>query len=203
MLSVDLSSLWSDQIDEMIKGIDEAAINITSYLEYRKNNKFTNINFYDLVGDILDVLNCWIEKTYIGDKKNKKLERSFQNFFETFMELLIFFKNCDSPNSEENKFANKCLFRGKVYRYLGYNESRANYKKIEPIYNEIYVSWSKLNKISYIESKLYGWMTLVSCEIKEPYYGIDLEALNISRPHEKEVVFPTIEKLVSDIEYIN
>ena len=118
------------------------------------------------------------------------------------MELLIYFKNDESASNKEKKFANKCLFRGKVYRYLGHNESQGKHKKIKPKYNEIYVSWSKLNKIPYIESKLYGWMTLISCEIEEPFYGIDLDALDISRPHEKEVVFPTIEKLISDIKYI-
>ena len=202
MLSVDLSSLWSDQIEEMVKGIDEATRNIINYLEYRKCNNFNDIYFYDLIDDILDVLNCWVGKTYVGSEKDKKLELSFQKFFIKFMELLINFKNSELASNEENNLANKCLFRGNVYRYLGHSESQGKNKKIKPIYNEIYVSWSKLNKIQYIESKLYGWVTLISCEIKEPHYGIDLEALDISRSHEKEVVFPTIEKLISDIEYI-
>ena len=56
MLSVDLSSLWSDQIEEMVKGIDEATINIINYLEYRKSNNFTDKYFDDLFYDILYVL---------------------------------------------------------------------------------------------------------------------------------------------------
>ena len=202
MLSVDLSLLWSEQVEEMVKGIDEATINITDYLEYRKCNNFNDIYFYDLIDDILDVLNCWVGKTYVGSEKDKKLELSFQKFFIKFMELLINFKNSELASNKENNLANKCLFRGNVYRYLGHSESQGKNKKIKPIYNEIYVSWSKLNKIPYIESKLYGWVTLISCEIKEPHYGIDLEALDISRSHEKEVVFPTIENLISDIKYI-
>ena len=202
MLSVDLSLLWSEQIEEMVKGIDEATRKIINYLEYRKCNNFNDIYFYDLIDDILDVLNCWVGKTYVGSEKDKKLELSFQKFFIKFMELLINFKNSELASNEENNLANKCLFRGNVYRYLGHSESQGKNKKIKPIYNEIYVSWSKLNKIPYIESKLYGWVTLISCEIKEPHYGIDLEALDISRSHEKEVVFPTIENLISDIKYI-
>lgn len=202
MLSVDLSSLWSDQIEEMAKGIDEATRNIINYLEYRKNNEFIDIYYYELIDDIFDVLNCWVKKTYVGKEKDKRVELSFQNFFIKFMKLLIYFKNYDLSSNEENNLANKCLFRGKVYRYLGHNESQGRHKKIKPIYNEIYVSWSKLNKIPYIESKLYGWVTLISCEIEEPHYGIDLESIGVSKPHEQEVVFPTIEKLISDIEYI-
>lgn len=202
MLSVDLSRLWGYQIEEMVKGIDEATINIINYLEYRKSNNFTDKYFDDLFYDILNVLKCWVGKTYVGEEKDKRIELPFQNFFIKFMELLIYFKNDESASKKENNLANKCLFSGKVYRYLGHNESQGKHKKIKPIYNEIYVSWSKLNKIPYIESKLYGWMTLIYCEIEEPFYGIDLDALDISRPHEKEVVFPTIEKLISDIKYI-
>lgn len=201
MLSVDLSSLWTDQIEEIAKGIDEATTNIINYLEYRKIDNFVDIYFYDLVDDIIDVLNCWVGKTYIGKKKDKILESSFQNFFIKFMKLLMCFKNNELSSNVEKNYANKCLFRGKIYRYLGHNESQGKNKKIKPIYNENYVSWSKLNKIPYIETKLRGWMTLLSCEIKEPYYGIDLEAVGISKPHEQEVVFPTIEELISDIEY--
>lgn len=202
MISVDLSSLFFDQIEEMVKGIDEVTSNMSRYYEYRENHIFNEFLFEDLYEDICEVLNCWVGKTSIGRKKEKILELSFQNFFINFTKLLIYFKNNALASNEEGELSNKCLFRGKAYRYLGHNESQGKNKKIKPIYNEIYVSWSKLNKIPYIESKLRGWMTLISCEIEEPFYGIDLDALDISRPHEKEVVFPTIEKLISDIKYI-
>ena len=77
----------------------------------------------------------------------KTLELSFQNFFINFTKLLIYFKNNALASNEEGELSNKCLFREKAYCYLWHNESQGKNKKIKPIYNEIYVSWSKLNKI--------------------------------------------------------
>lgn len=162
MISVDLSSLFFEQIEEMVKGIDEATSNMSRYYEYRENHIFNEFLFEDLYEDICEVLNCWVGKTSIGIKKEKILELSFQNFFINFTKLLIYFKNNELSSNVEKNYANKCLFRGKIYRYLGHSESQGKNKKIKPIYNENYVSWSKLNKIPYIESKLRGWMTLLS-----------------------------------------
>ena len=55
----------------------------------------------------------------------------------------------------------------------------------------------------YIESKLGGNITWLSCEITAPRYGIDLEAIKSSRGNEAEVVFPTIKECVTEIRYIS
>lgn len=55
----------------------------------------------------------------------------------------------------------------------------------------------------YIESKLYGTMTLLTCEASEPHYGIDLNAFGVVRGDEAEVVFPTIADAITNIEYID
>ena len=100
-------------------------------------------------------------------------------------------------------FSDEVLYRGSLYRYLGKGSAEENAdKRIEPQYDNIYVSWSKQPKNYYIESKLYGTMTLLTCKIDEPYYGIDLEAFGVVRGEEAEVVFPTIKETITEIRYI-
>ena len=102
------------------------------------------------------------------------------------------------------KFANDTLYHGTIYRYLGHCLENEIYDNIvEPEYNDIYVSWSKNPTNSYIESKLYGTKTLLTCKIENNYYGIDLEAFCVVRGNEAEVVFPTIKETITNIEYID
>lgn len=100
-------------------------------------------------------------------------------------------------------FSDEVLYRGSLYRHLGKGSVEGNTdKRIEPQYDNIYVSWSKQPKNYYIESKLYGTMTLLTCKIDEPYYGIDLEAFGVVRGEEAEGVFPTIKETITEIRYI-
>ena len=69
-------------------------------------------------------------------------------------------------------------------------------------YNNIYVLWSKQPQNHYIENKLYGTMTLLTCKVDEPYYGIDLEVFGVVRGQEAEVVFQTIKETITEIRYI-
>lgn len=198
MLSINMSQLWSDDIPEIVKAVDEATNNISVYYDSTDNSANALENLYE---DIREVCNFWTGKTYVGDRKDDEIAQVFQNFFETLMKLL--FKMKDSEKNYESKFANALLYQGKVYRYLGYCSSRDIKKKpIQPKYNEIYVSWSKEPKNGYIESKLYGKMTWIEAEIKPPYFGIDLEAIGSSKGNEKEVVFPTLKDCVTNIKYI-
>ena len=50
--------------------------------------------------------------------------------------------------------------------------------------HNIYVLWSKQPQNHYIENKLYGTMTLLTCKVDEPYYGIDLEVFGVVRGQE-------------------
>ena len=193
-----MSQLWSDDIPEIVKAVDEATNNISVYYDSTDNSANALENLYE---DIREVCNFWTGKTYVGDRKDDEIAQVFQNFFETLMKLL--FKMKDSEKNYESKFANTLLYQGKVYRYLGYCSSRDIKKKpIQPKYNEIYVSWSKEPKNGYIESKLYGKMTWIEAEIKPPYFGIDLETIGSSRGNEKEVVFPTLKDCVTNKKYI-
>ena len=191
-----MSSLWSDDTKQIVKGVTEATDHIKSY--YKAT--ITTEGMFDVLDeDIRGICDFWTGNTYVGHPKNKKVKKAFQSFFESLMELLLKMK--DSKKAFEKRVANSMLYRGTVYRYLGSTDPVE--KAIVPKYNDIYVSWSKNPENSYLESKLCGTMTWMSCNISAPYYGIDLEAIGSSRGNECEVVFPTIKKCITEIKYIS
>lgn len=190
--------LWSSHYEEIAEAINEQTKSILNYMEQNKDS-FTKLN--DLIGEIYRVCDFWVGGTYVGRKKDERVKVAFQNFFEAFYKLLLYLKERDTLFYKD--FAERILYRGKVYRYLGDGvPGQSSRKRVNVQYNNTYVSWSKLKKIPYIEEKLYGEITWLAAEIKSPYYGIDLEEFGCSRPHEKEVVFPTIEDCVTKIKYI-
>lgn len=167
-------------------------------LSYRDLLKTSKKIFLELYKDIIAICKFWVGNTYIGQPKADDVKKAFQSFFEELMALLL---NMKKSNKEyERTIADKLLYRGKVYRYLG-NASPSD-NVVDPVFDGIYVSWSKNPENSYITNKLYGTITRLSCEISEPLYGIDLDNLGSSRANEHEVVFPTIEKCITEIEYI-
>lgn len=196
MLSINMNSLWSDETDLIIQGIQEATNNIIAY--YNAHERSPDM-LLELGNDICDVCNFWSGKTYVGVPKKDDVQNAFQSFFEALMNLLLDMKY--SKKDYETNIANAMLYRGTVYRYLG--NDRPNQKVIIPIYNEVYVSWSKYSESDYILNKLYEPITWMSCEITTPLYGIDLDVIGCSRAHEKEVVFPTIEQHITEIKYIS
>lgn len=196
MLSVDMSTLWGDDDEQIVKGITEATNNIFRYL---KNQNAPEVMFYELKSDINSVCHFWTGNTYVGQPKTKAIKKAFQSFFEAFMKLLLAIK--DSDRDYEKHFSKSILYRGTVYRYLGNN--RPTDKVIKPRFDCTYVSWSKNPQNDYIESKLYGTMVRLSCEISDPFWGIDLDALGCSKGKEREVVFPTMKKCITEIKYIS
>lgn len=202
MISVKLNTLWSDETEKTIKGVNEATDDIKKYILKLHNRANSLVLFSDVHEDIIEVCSFWTGKTYVGVQKDKDIEAAFQNFFEALMSMLLLIMNDTvKPLDCEKRFANAVLYRGTVYRYLG-NDTPSN-RIIKPQYNNIYVSWSKKPENTYLESKLYGVKTRLYCDIKEPYFGIDLEQLGISKGNEKEVVFPTLEEFITNIEYIS
>jgi hypothetical protein len=195
MISVDMSSLWSDETDLIVQGIAEATKNIASY----RRNSSSSKALLELGEDMGVICDFWTGKTYGGSSKSKVIKEAFQGFFTELMQLLLEMK--ESQNDYEVRVAKAMLYTGKVYRYLG--KSLPNKKVVVPVYDDIYVSWSKCPNNDYLLSKLYGPVTWLSCEIVAPQYGIDLGAIGASRANEHEVVFPTIEKCITEIKYIS
>lgn len=152
--------------------------------------------------NVVDTLYYWTGHTWVGSRKLSRVEHAYQGFFKALYRFLMFGKSCDDELFRE--FSESALYQGTLYRYLGYsnNSSVFHQEYIKPEYNDIYVSWSKLSKVNYIEGKLQAYMTRLTCEVKDLYYGIDLEAFGISCDIEHEVVFPTLEQLVTNVEFL-
>ena len=194
MLSVNMYGLWSNETDKIIKGISEATQNIVTY---RKAPKREPDLFLELGDDLKAVCSFWTGSTYVGSPKAEPIKKTFQAFFEELMQLLLFMKDSGLPFEE--RVANAMLYRGTVYRYLGKNYPSD--EVVVPCYDGVYVSWSKQDGNCYLLSKLYGPVTKITCEIAEPLYGIDLDILECTRGNEQEVVFPTFEQCIVDIQY--
>lgn len=202
MLGRDLKSPWGNDTDEVCNLINEATCHINQY----KNNRFLKEKsreyFEKLLSDIKEVLVKWTGDTYVGCPKEERLQKTYQNFFEALLCLLLFLKEKDTLiTRKEKEFYQSCLYNGTLYRYIGSNYYN-NEETIKPRFDGIYVSWSKNSENDYLRSKLYGPITWLKCEVKEPMYAIDLNYFGVSRGNEEEVVFPTIEKCITDSKFI-
>lgn len=187
---------------------------VRKYMQERLHRKFDSDSLMEICGGINSILLDWTGNTYVGRKKEPKVERAYQDFFELIRDFLVFCsQNEDILDEMEKSLAEFMIYRGTVYRYLGIADSR-NYRKkkrVDPVYNNVYVSWSRSEKNSYIESKLCGPRTWMKAEIREPEFGIDIHGFElwcekwiedssfITRGEEKEVVFPTVEKCIVEI----
>lgn len=188
-----LSRIWSDEHNKIVKEINVASKSIISTLE--------NDIDEDVVDNIYQVCRFWTNNTYVGRKKDPKVQKAFQEFFESFMKLILAIKDGKIKCDEECKNAfSSLLYTGIVYRRLGHGNLENIEEEVQPGYNNIYVSWNKERDNPYLDSKLYGPVTLLVAEIKEPYYGIDLEELGVCTGSEKEVVFPTFHESIISIE---
>lgn len=193
--------LWDNEVDKSITEIYRVTAQFKRVGERLEKHSISYEEFELFSNNIYQTLNFWTGHTYVGKKKQKALQKAFQAFFEALYSFLFTCRKLD--NSMLQKFANESLYHGVLYRYLGHGSADDNIdNKVEPVYNNIYVSWSKKPQNYYIESKLYGVMTLLTCNIIEPYYGIDLEPFGVVRGDEAEVVFPTIKETITDITYI-
>lgn len=192
---------WDDEVEKAITEVYRVKSQIQSVGVRLKTNDISNEEFSVLLNNVYETLKYWTGHTYIGQRKKKDIQKAYQTFFEALYDFLFLCRELGNPVLKS--FADEALYRGLLYRYLGYGFVEKNaYKRVEPQYNNIYVSWSKQPKNHYIESKLYGTMTLLTCKVDEPYYGIDLEAFGVVRGQEAEVVFPTIKETITEVKYI-
>lgn len=191
---------WHDEFLEQYENILKIAERIHLFKTKLENHENIDIISSVVWIDVVDLLNRWVNNTYIGEKKPQNFQNAFQKFFCELYDLLIAMSK--SHIRKLSKFARATLYQGHVYRYLGHLSNSEKFDKIEPNFNNLYVSWSKEEHISYIESKLYGTITHITCDISGDNYGIDLTQFGISKKHESEVVFPTIKECIKKIDYI-
>lgn len=143
---------------------------------------------------IIDGAEFWVGKTSVGIPKNAVIQEAFQSFWESVLELMLDIENRKADYCEDVHPLADCAFQGKIYRFI-------NTKNIK--HNGIYVSWSKSDEFTpYMREKLGIRNTyLITAETGRDI-GIDLEELGVSRPHEREVVFPTSKDTIVSIEKI-
>lgn len=203
MNKTNISAICPDDIDGAVKELNRVTSQIR-YVQKQLSKTMVSDNVLHVFCDnVAAVLGWWCGNTYLGQRKDCKLSMAFQRFFLTFYDFLIYCKN--SSDEGLNDFARRGLYQGTVYRYLGYDAgNRVKYTEyVNPDYNEVYVSWSKnLNFTPYMKEKLQKYVTKLECNISCDYYGIDLEGLDVSRPNEREVVFPTIESTVVSVKQL-
>lgn len=192
---------WSDEIDKTVVELIRVRNQIDSTVRAIKRRSVTSEMLSDLGYNLGEALSWWTGHTYVGVEKDKKLKKSFQYFYESLYDFLLV---CQSSNiSVLHNFAEHALYQGTVYRYLGYS-SNSRLSKVAPKeveYDGVFVSWSKDAVIPYVESKLCGTLTRVTCNISGDKYGIDLTAFGVSKGVESEVVFPTLKEYVTNVEY--
>lgn len=191
------------------------------YIKYYCSKRFIEkMNHLQLFSELLEYIAYsmynWSSNTYVGIRKEEKEQKIYQDFFEQVCFLIDTLENNKENNiSLENEFLHSIKYNGKIYRYLGYGnpKDKNRNKHVVPQYNNIYVSWSKNENNSYLDTKLYGKKTKIKAYINNNAYGLDLEEfqnfinnkfehqLLISKGQEREVVFPTLEEYIKEIIY--
>lgn len=197
--------LWNNETEKAINEINRVTAQIKNVQKKLPTNDiiYGNDNFKIFFDNVCQTLSFWTGRTYVGCKKSKSIQKAFQAFFEALHDFLLFCQREDKSFLHPLKdLADDAFYQGTIYRYLGHcSDDNDTKSKVEPEYNDIYVSWSKKSNNHYIQSKLYGTRTLLICDIIAPYYGIDLEAFGIVKGDEAEVVFPTVKEMITDIKY--
>ena len=186
---------------EIVSEIYKVSEQIKNYTNFIRRNYVDIEKLNRLNKKVIDILDYWTGRTYVGIKKDKKLEESFQVFFVSFYDFLLACK--DSKIELYKELAEQVLYRGILYRRLGYPSDSRNTSFVIPEYNEIFVSWSKNCDNTYFYPKYNSYVTIMTCNVDEPYYGIDLEPFGVVKGNEQEVVFPTIDNTIINIEYYN
>lgn len=200
---IKLGGWYKDDMIENAKNICKVAQQINTVVdELKDTNKVSCKEGHDLMINIKTVLQNWTGNTYIGHNKERVLKDAFQQFFQSLYSLILHYRYVDNKLIKE--FADHALYKGTLYRYLGQDSDsyHENKTRIAPIYNNIWVSWSKNKENLYIENKLYGTITRLTCNT-DIILGIDLTAFGASLRGEDEVVYPTIEATIDEVEYLD
>lgn len=192
--------------------IEKTTYGLQWYVSQHGKQEFDRDIFEDMICHIMAVLSKWTGETWVGHKKDKRTETVFQNFFETFVNLIGYINFFEKIMSDtEKEFANMTAYSGVLYRYLG-SCSSGNKECIEIEYNDIYVSWSKNALNDYIESKLYGPQLWIKAQTAPFDFAIDLEGVDkfyqkitgenkgVARGNEREVVYPTKRECILEME---
>lgn len=196
--------------------IEYATEAIDKYIDYRAKKPFQKTFLHELCHCISIGISVWCGYTYIGEQKDPNELLFYQGFFYKLSILICTIeRNSIYFDKEELKFLESIKYNGIIYRYLG-SSDHSNHDRIYPMPDNQYVSWTKdKDKIyPYISQKLYGPITLISYNIGENDFGIDLvgfydycrsDEIRIlwdCREFENEVVYRTPKISDDNITYI-
>lgn len=149
---------------------------IDKYIEYRENKSFQKSLLCELCHCISIGISIWCGHTYIGEQKDPNELLIYQGFFYKLSILICTIeRNSARSDQEELRFLESIKYNGTIFRYLG-SSNHSNHDRIYPIPDSQYVSWTKDKDMiyPYISQKLYGPITLISYNIGENDFGIDL-----------------------------
>lgn len=198
MESIRLSNL-DDQYIYNANAVQKIAKQIQT-MTYRidKIGKCHDKEFEIVIGNMYRAMNFWTGGTYVGCAKKPMLRDAYQAFYTALYQFIL---QCRTSKDEILKgLPEQALYSGTLYRYLGHANSSKLKELVKPKYNNIWVSWSKKKENSYLEEKLYGSWTRLTCHTGT-IYGIDLAVFDVVRGEEAEVVYPTFRECVDNIEY--
>lgn len=179
--------------------IDKHTEKLEDYVDNYINSRIVDNSVKDLFENhVIPILEYWTRCTYVGERKDKRVQASFNLFFDALYRVLLVLRR--SSNMKVSDFANKALYqKGTLYRYLG------NLKSIKDVkYNTAWESWSKNKDNTYLKGKLTGKKILLTCKIDvDNFHGLDLTAFGISCNNEEEVVYYTVKETIQSIEEID
>lgn len=136
---------WDGEVKKAITEIYRVKNQMQNVGARLKTNDISNEDFSAFLDNVYETLKYWTGHTYIGQKKDKALQKAYQTFFEALYKFLFICRELGNPMLKS--FSDEVLYRGSLYRYLGKGSAEENTdKRIEPQYDNIYVSWSKQPK---------------------------------------------------------
>ena len=75
-------------VESGLQFIERTTYGLKWYVSQRGKQGFDRELFEDMICHIMVVLSKWTGETWVGHKKDKGTETVFQNFFETFVNLI-------------------------------------------------------------------------------------------------------------------
>ena len=113
--------------------------------------------------------------------------KTFWFYIKSHQIFLRFWLKKDT-STYKYKLATLCLYKGIIYRTIGFNSSLNSEIK----YDDLYAHWSKLDTkyIDSIESKVFKVKKYLSYKLKDNEYAIYIAPFIGMKQNEEEVVFP-------------
>jgi len=98
---------------------------VKDYMKNRFSHAFEKDELITIAVEMNYILLNWTGHTYVGRKKDCDMEKFYQDFFVCIHKFLKYCeKNSEKLSEMEKSFAEKVMYRGIVYRYLGKSDSR-------------------------------------------------------------------------------